>query len=99
RNADQIFNTAVSMRGMLVKMCQVVGTRSDVFPPQYVKPLSHCHYRLPQRDFAAIKQVVEEDFGKPFEDVFSEFSPTAIAAASLPQVDKAALVDGSGVYV
>ncbi len=99
RNADQIFNTAVSMRGMLVKMCQVVGTRSDIFPPQYVKTLSQCHDRLPQRPFAAIKQVVEEDFGRPFGEVFSEFSPTAIAAASLAQVHKARLVDGRVVAV
>lgn len=99
RNADQIFNAAVSMRGMLVKMCQVVGTRSDIFPPQYVKTLSQCHDRLPQRDFAAIKQVVEEDFGRPFSEVFSEFSPTAIAAASLAQVHKARLVSGRVVAV
>ena len=46
RNATQIFNTAVSMRGMLIKMCQVVGTRSDVFPPEYVRTLSECHDRL-----------------------------------------------------
>ncbi len=93
RNADQIFNAAVSMRGMLVKMCQVVGTRSDIFPPQYVKTLSQCHDRLPPRDFEAIKQVVEEDFGRPLGEVFSEFSPTAIAAASLAQVHKARLVE------
>jgi len=99
RNADQIFNTAVSMRGMLVKMCQVVGTRSDIFPPQYVKTLSQCHDRLPQRDFVAIRRVVEEDFGRPFAEVFSEFSPTAIAAASLAQVHKARLVDGRVVAV
>ncbi len=99
RNADQIFNAAVSMRGMLVKMCQVVGTRSDIFPPQYVKTLSQCHDRLPQRDFEAIKQVVEEDFGRPFSEVFSEFSPTAIAAASLAQVHKARLVSGRVVAV
>ena len=99
RNADQIFDTAVSMRGMLVKMCQVVGTRSDVFPPQYVKTLSQCHDRLPARDFETIKQVVEADFGKPLDEVFSEFSPTAIAAASLAQVHRARLVDGRGVAV
>ena len=40
RNADQVFNTAVAMRGMLIKMCQIVGTRSDVFPPEYVSTLS-----------------------------------------------------------
>jgi ubiquinone biosynthesis protein len=99
RNADQIFNTAVSMRGMLVKMCQVVGTRSDIFPPQYVKTLSQCHDRLPARDFATVKQVIEEDFGRPFSEVFSEFSSTAIAAASLAQVHKARLVGGREVAV
>ena len=99
RNADQIFNTAVSMRGMLVKMCQVVGTRSDIFPPQYVKTLSQCHDRLPARDFETVKRVVEEDFGRPLSEVFSEFSPTAIAAASLAQVHRARLVDGRIVAV
>jgi ubiquinone biosynthesis protein len=99
RNADQIFHTAVTMRGMLVKMCQVIGTRSDVFPPQYVKTLSQCHDRLPARDFATIKTVVEEDFGKPLEAVFSEFSPTAVAAASLAQVHRARLVAGREVAV
>ena len=99
RNADQIFNTAVTMRGMLVKMCQVVGTRSDVFPPQYVKTLSQCHDRLPARDFATVKRVIEEDFGRPLSEIFSEFTPTAIAAASLAQVHRARLVDGREVAV
>jgi ubiquinone biosynthesis protein len=99
RNADQIFNAAVSMRGMLVKMCQVVGTRSDMFPPQYVKTLSQCHDRLPPRDFATVKQVIEEDFGRPLEEVFSEFSRHAVAAASLAQVHRARLVDGREVAV
>ena len=99
RNADQIFNTAVTMRGMLVKMCQVIGTRSDVFPPQYVKTLSQCHDRLPARDFETVKRVVEEDFGRPLTEVFSEFTPTAVAAASLAQVHRAKLLDGREVAV
>ncbi len=82
RNADQIFNTAVSMRGMLIKMCQVIGTRSDVFPPQFVKTLSQCHDRLPPRPFEEIRTVVDEDFGKPLEEIFCEFSPEPIASAS-----------------
>jgi predicted unusual protein kinase regulating ubiquinone biosynthesis (AarF/ABC1/UbiB family) len=99
RNADQIFNTAVTMRGMLVKMCQVIGTRSDVFPPQYVKTLSQCHDRLPPRDFATVKQVVEQDFGKPIGAIFSEFAAVPVAAASLAQVHRARLVDGRAVAV
>ena len=99
RNAEQIFNTAVSMRGMLIKMSQVVGTRSDVFPPQYVKTLSQCHDRLPPRPFDEIRTVVDEDFGKPLEKIFSEFSTEPVASASLAQVHKARLLDGEYVAV
>jgi len=99
RNADQIFATAVTMRGMLVKMCQVIGTRSDIFPPQYVKTLSQCHDRLPPRDFATIRRVVEEDFGRPLDDVFEWFAERPVAAASLAQVHKARLRGGTEVAV
>ncbi len=99
RNADQIFRTAVRMRGMLIKMCQVVGTRSDVFPPQYVKTLSQCHDSLPPRSLATIRAVIESDLGKPLEAVFSDFSPEPVASASLAQVHRARLIDGDEVAV
>lgn len=99
RNADQVFNTAVTLRGMLVKMCQVVGTRSDIFPPQYVKTLSQCHDRLPPRSLEVIRRVVEEDFGKPLHDVFESFAERPVAAASLAQVHRARLRDGREVAV
>ena len=99
RNANQIFDTAVTLRGMLVKMCQVIGTRSDMFPPEYVKTLSQCHDKLPPRDYDAIRQVVEQDLGRPLTAVFSEFARSPVAAASLAQVHRARLVDGREVAV
>ena len=99
KNADQIFNTAVTLRGMLVKMCQVIGTRSDIFPREFVDTLSKCHDRLPPRDFDVIKQVVEEDLGTDLESVYSEFEPTPTAAASLAQVHRARLLSGERVAV
>lgn len=99
RNALQIFNTAVSMRGMLIKMCQVVGTRSDVFPPEYVHKLSECHDRLPPRAFAEVRAVVEAELGKSLGEVFRTFAETPVAAASLAQVHEARLVSGERVAV
>lgn len=99
RNADQIYATAVAMRGMLVKMCQVIGTRSDVFPPPYVKTLSQCQDALPPRDLETIRGVIEEDFERPLDEVFSQIDPTPVAAASLAQVHGATLTDGRKVAV
>lgn len=99
RNADQIYATAVSLRGMMVKMCQVIGTRSDIFPPQYVKTLSQCHDALPPRDIDTIRSVIEEDFARPIAEIFTDIEPTPIAAASLAQVHGATLTDGRKVAV
>ncbi len=99
RNADQIFRTASRLRGLLLKVCQVVGTRSDVFPPEYVKTLSRAQDRVPPRPFAVIRAVVERELGKPLDAVYSSFEETPLASASLAQVHRARLLDGREVAV
>jgi predicted unusual protein kinase regulating ubiquinone biosynthesis (AarF/ABC1/UbiB family) len=97
--AEHVFRTATSLKGLLIKVCQVVGTRSDVFPPPYVRTLSKAQDRLPPREFEEIARVVEEDFAKPLDAVFSEIAREPVAAASLAQVHRARLLDGREVAV
>ena len=99
RNADQIFRTATRLRGLLIKVCQVAGTRSDVFPPQYVRTLQKAQDRVPPRAFAVIRAVVERELEKPLDAVFASFEPEPLASASLAQVHRARLRDGREVAV
>ena len=99
RVADRILALALDMRGVMIKMCQAVATRADVFPPEFVERLKQCHDAVPPQPYAAIRAVVEAELGKPLDAIFSEFEEHPIASASLAQVHRARLQDGREVAV
>ncbi len=99
RAAGWILATALRMRGVIIKMCQAVATRSDIFPPEFVERLKQCHDAVPPRPFPVVREAVERELGKPLDAVFSDFAEQPIASASLAQVHAARLRDGREVAV
>jgi len=82
-----------------VKIGQVLSMRPDLIPPEYVKEFSNLYDKAAPLPFEKIKKRVESELGKPLEEVYKSFIETPIASASMGQVHKAELLDGTKVVV
>ncbi|MEI7457391.1 MAG: AarF/UbiB family protein [Nitrosomonadales bacterium] len=82
-----------------VKLGQVLATRVDLFEPEWIAEFGKLQDNAPPVAYAEICQQLQEDLGAPPESLFAAFDPVPLAAASIAQVHRARLEDGSEVIV
>jgi ubiquinone biosynthesis protein len=82
-----------------IKMGQVISSRSDILPPEYVAELSKLQDDVAPFPFEQVRRVVESELKRPLEAVYLDFDPQPMAAASIGQVHRATLWDGTPVVV
>ena len=82
-----------------IKLGQLLSTRADLFPPEYIEEFTKLQDQVPPVPFSDIKKVIQQDLRRPLEDVFAEFSSESMAAASVAQVHMAKLFSGEQVAV
>ncbi len=81
------------------KLGQVMSTRPDLLPAPFVEELSTLQSDVPPLTEAQVVQVMEEELGVPWEDVFESIEPEPLAAGTMAQVHGATLQDGEDVVV
>ncbi len=81
-----------------VKLGQMMSTRRELFPPPLIEELLKLTDDVPALPFQKVKTVIEEICG-PISETFQSFEEDAFAGASLSQVHRATLMDGSTVAV
>ncbi|MFZ4452326.1 ABC1 kinase family protein [Salibacterium aidingense] len=82
-----------------IKLGQLISTREDIFPPSIIEEMEKLQDEVPPFPFEQARQIIENDLGRPLDDIYYTFSEEPIAAASIGQVHQAVLHDGHRVAV
>ena len=97
---DEPLRVCLDLRGFYVKVGQLcAGFPGDGLPAPYKQSLKCLQENVPPQPYARIKQIAEAELGCPLEEVFAEFEASPIGAASIGQVHRARLHDGTDVVV
>ncbi|MFN3920682.1 MAG: ABC1 kinase family protein, partial [Methylohalobius sp.] len=97
--AQRIRRALEEMGPTFIKLGQILATRVDLFPPDWIAEFEKLQDQVPPLPFEALRPQLEEDLGAPVEQVFAEFKTEALAAASIAQVHLARLFSGERVIV
>lgn len=82
-----------------VKLGQMISANPIIFPPAVIEAFSQCQDQVPAEEFSIARRTVVEDLDRPVHDVFKWIDPEPIASASIAQVHRANLADGTPVVV
>ena len=81
------------------KLGQVLSTRPDLVPPEYIDELAALRDQVPQLTEAQVVEVMEQELRVPWDDVFESIEPEPLATGSIAQVHRATLSTGESVVV
>lgn len=84
---------------VFVKFGQILSTRPDLLPEDIILELEKLQDQVPPFSETEALQVAEKSFKRPLAEIFSEFSLTPLASASIAQVHAATLLNGQQVVV
>ena len=82
-----------------IKLGQLMSTRADIFPPEYIRELRKLQDQVPPIPFEEIKAVIEKELKRPVAEIFVSIEEKALAAASVAQVHIAELDEDRRVVV
>ncbi len=82
-----------------VKFGQMLATRPDLVPPEFAEECKKLQDRVPPFPFAEARRLIEEETRAPLASSFAEVQAEPLAAASIAQVHRARLLDGTPVVL
>ncbi|HEX4493382.1 MAG TPA: AarF/ABC1/UbiB kinase family protein [Acidimicrobiia bacterium] len=99
RSAQDIAREFGEMRGAMVKLGQLLSVAAIGLPDDARAALTSLQSHVPPMAPGLAERIVREDLGSDVVQIFREWDPTPVAAASIGQVHRARMLDGTAVAV
>ncbi|MEZ4953008.1 MAG: AarF/UbiB family protein [Saprospiraceae bacterium] len=99
KNAERVKNAILELKGLFIKIGQLLSILSNFLPEAFQKPLEQLQDKIPPRPFHEVEQRIQSELGKSPHELFNHFQETPLAAASIGQVHRAELPNGTPVVV
>ncbi|PHQ14305.1 ABC1 kinase family protein [Marinobacter profundi] len=99
RMADQIADTLGELKGAVMKVGQIASQTQDFLPLEFSEALQKLQKEAPPMAFEVIVGQIESELGKPVGELFEYLQEQPYAAASIGQVHRARLHNGTDVIV
>ena len=99
RNARRMYKGFVRLRGVYIKLGQILSIMGTFLPREYVEELEALQDDVPPTSYRGIAKTFHDSFKKMPTEVFKTFNKEPIAAASLGQVHEATNAEGDKLAV
>ncbi|MEK6680589.1 MAG: 2-polyprenylphenol 6-hydroxylase [Nitrospirota bacterium] len=82
-----------------IKFGQILSTRPDLIPHEYIEEFKKLQDEVPPFSFEEVRDVIDDEFKRPINELFDKIDEKPLAAASIAQVHRATLKDGDKVVL
>ncbi len=99
KQAKEYKRTALKLGGLMIKMGQFLSTRADIMPPSFLAELEDLTDRVPAVPREKALSMLEEEWNVTHTDYLAQLSDQPIASASIGEVYKGTLRDGTSIAI
>uniref|UniRef100_A0A7G3AXI4 Protein kinase domain-containing protein n=1 Tax=Lutzomyia longipalpis TaxID=7200 RepID=A0A7G3AXI4_LUTLO len=97
--AERLLKLICTNRGVYIKVGQHIGALEYLLPSEFVQTMKILHSKAPQNTVEVLYKVIRQDLKQNPEELFDDFEAEPLGTASLAQVHRAKLKDGTAVAV
>jgi len=90
-------NVLTELGPVYVKLGQLLSTRPDLLPADYIDALSELQAKVPPVAWSEVEILLRKQLRKPLEETFAKIDPRSVAAGSIAQTHRATLKNGQEV--